>query len=77
MINFWFLLFPFHLNLSDSYPRNLNRSGDGTARIWEVPTIPGQNTSEAVILRHSVEKNESGRDVTTLDWDVCTKKELI
>ena len=42
------------------------RSGDSTARIWNLSQGPGY--SKSVVLHHEV-KQDKGKDVTTLDWN--------
>lgn len=55
------------------YPLRNFRSGDTTARIWNIPEGPlksGRNIN-ALILKHAKGKsNEKSKDVTTLDWNV-------
>ena len=44
-------------------------SGDGTARIWNIPDSPDSPSSIApIVLVHTREKDT--RDVTTLEWNV-------
>ena len=42
------------------------RSGDSTARIWNLAA--GPNYSKSVVLHHEVKAGKS-KDVTTLDWN--------
>lgn len=49
------------------------RSGDTTARIWNIPEGPlkSSRSISALILKHAKGKsNEKSKDVTTLDWNV-------
>ncbi|KAJ3085296.1 hypothetical protein HK102_000131 [Quaeritorhiza haematococci] len=43
-------------------------SGDGTARIWQVPDKPTDPVATPVVLLHNTTSSES-KDVTTLDWN--------
>ncbi|KAJ3336254.1 Transducin (beta)-like 1 X-linked receptor 1 [Gonapodya sp. JEL0774] len=43
-------------------------AGDATARIWQVPPIPGAEVSPPVVLEHRSTGAE-GKDVTTLEWN--------
>lgn len=52
------------------------RSGDSTARIWNVEGPSGSNVENGpfnVVLRHFKGRtNEKSKDVTTLDWNVSS-----
>ena len=43
------------------------RSGDSTARIWDLSRGRGSPLSTA--LPHKTDKNQQSKDVTTLDWN--------
>jgi transducin (beta)-like 1 len=44
----------------------VRRSGDSTARIWNLG--PGPNQGKSAVLHHEVKQDKS-KDVTTLDWN--------
>ena len=44
------------------------RSGDSTARIWDLSGLPG-GQPRSVTLKHFNKANETAKDVTTLDWN--------
>lgn len=49
-------------------PNCFGRSGDSTARIWDLGPRPEGTPQHVVVLKHSNSKNEKAKDVTTLDW---------
>lgn len=53
--------------LLSSLPCCVCRSGDATARIWDLS--PGADPSQALVLRHQAANSEKPKDVTTLDWN--------
>lgn len=49
---------------------NLFRSGDATARIWQIPTNGEEALPEPIVLKHLPALTDINRDVTTMDWNV-------
>ncbi|CAM9784759.1 unnamed protein product [Hapterophycus canaliculatus] len=53
----------------------MHRSGDSTARIWQIPPeIRGSKVAEeasrtSMVLKHSREVGDKNKDVTTLEWN--------
>ena len=45
------------------------RSGDSTARIWDLRALAEGGPARATVLRHFNSANEKAKDVTTLDWN--------
>ncbi len=45
------------------------RSGDSTARIWDLSARPEGGPQRTVVLKHSDKGNDKAKDVTTLDWN--------
>lgn len=46
-----------------------HRSGDSTARIWDLHGLGGGGEVRTQALQHTIEKNKQSKDVTTLDWN--------
>ncbi|KAL6623915.1 WD40 repeat-like protein [Neocallimastix californiae] len=44
-------------------------SGDGTARIWTIPTKPDDPVKLPIVLEHEPEPNQEHKDITTLAWN--------
>ena len=47
----------------------LGRSGDSTARIWDLNARGEDGQPRAKVLKHFNRANEKAKDVTTLDWN--------
>jgi WD40 repeat protein len=47
----------------------MRRSGDSTARIWDLAALAEGGPPRATVLRHFNKANEKAKDVTTLDWN--------
>ena len=45
------------------------RSGDSTARIWDLSALADGGAPRATVLKHFNKANEKAKDVTTLDWN--------
>lgn len=45
------------------------RSGDSTARIWDLSGLGSGGEVRAQALQHTIEKDQQSKDVTTLDWN--------
>jgi transducin (beta)-like 1 len=46
------------------------RSGDATARIWQIPTTGEEALPGPIVLKHLPALTDTNRDVTTMDWNV-------
>lgn len=48
----------------------LIRSGDATARIWQIPANPEDTLQDPIVLKHLPALTDNNRDVTAMDWNV-------
>lgn len=49
---------------------NLIRSGDATARIWQIPANPEDALQDPIVLKHLPALTDNNKDVTAMDWNV-------
>lgn len=45
-----------------------DRSGDSTARIWDLRGMADGGSCKSTVLKHFAKGHEKAKDVTTLDW---------
>ena len=45
-----------------------DRSGDSTARIWDLRGMADGGPAKSTVLKHFAKGHEKAKDVTTLDW---------
>lgn len=77
---FFFFFFCHHLLCSGSLSWCICRSGDSTARIWNL-SENSTSSSTQLVLRHCIREGgqdvPSNKDVTSLDWNVSAVLEAV